>query len=214
MQKWVRGGYKEQMSPSHKKRIKPLIENLLCQGADDDRSETYHLGFSTRDSSSRIPSSSNGSKDNNSRRSFENQRRNKPSDSVFPPYRIMVVDDEPDNVKVMKRGLQQQGFNVDAYTDPLEALSSFERHKYDIVLTDIRMPKMDGIKLYEHLRKVDEEVVICFFTAYEHFRRDFEIMHPEEPTNCFIQKPISIDRLVSTIIKKMDERENRWRRRL
>jgi DNA-binding NtrC family response regulator len=76
------------------------------------------------------------------------------------------------------------------------------------------MPKMDGIKLYEHLRKVDQEVVICFFTAYEHFRRDFEIMHPEEPMGCFIQKPISIDRLVSTIIKKMDERENRWRRRL
>ena len=56
------------------------------------------------------------------------------------------------------------------------------------------------------------EAVVYFFTAYEHFRLDFEIMHPEEPPNCFVQKPVSIDRIVRAIIKKVDEQGIKWRR--
>jgi len=141
-------------------------------------------------------------------------RRDNAPDSAFPPYRIMVVDDEPDAVSVLKKGLERKGFHVVSYTNPLEALSNFARHRYDIVLTDIRMPQMNGIDFFKQLRAIDNEVLICFVTAYDQFRRDFEIAHPDEQIGCFIPKPISIDRLVSTITRKMEERENRWRGRI
>ena len=154
---------------------------------------------------------------NSDRKSPANHGKNNPNgdSSIFPPYKVMIVDDEADVVTVMKRGLQRHGFVVDGFTDPIEALSSFTRHKYDIVFTDVRMPNMDGIELQQQLRKVDEDVVICFVTAYEHFKQEFEIAHPEEDsTGCFIQKPISIDRLVTTITRKLDERDDKWRRKL
>jgi two-component SAPR family response regulator len=98
--------------------------------------------------------------------------------------------------------------------EDLEYLTNFARHRYEIVLTDIRMPQMSGIDLFRQLRAIDEEVLICFVTAYEQFRQEFEIAHPEEQVGCFIPKPISIDRLAGTIIRKMEERKNKWRRRI
>lgn len=153
----------------------------------------------------------NGSKQNRSN-NFRDRRDN-PPDSGHPLYRILVVDDEPDVVSVLKRGLEQNGFYVIGYTNPVEALSNFTRHSFDIVLTDIRMPQMNGLEFFKQLRAKDAEVLICFVTAYEQFRHDFELTYPEEQIGCFIPKPIRIDTLVSTISRKMEERESRWRRR-
>jgi two-component system C4-dicarboxylate transport response regulator DctD len=126
----------------------------------------------------------------------------------------MVVDDEPDVVGALKQGLERKGFDVVGFTNPIEALSNFSQHRYDIILTDIRMPQMNGIDLFRQLRAIDPEVLICFVTAYEQFRRDFELSHPEEQEGCFIPKPISIDRLAGMITRKMEERERRWRERI
>jgi len=156
------------------------------------------------------PKESNGNK----RKNNSADRRDNPPDLAFPPYRIMVVDDEPDAVNILKKGLERKGFHVAGYTNPVEALSNFARHQYDIVLTDIRMPQMNGIDFFRQLRARDNEVLICFVTAYEQFRHDFEIAHPEEQAGCFIPKPISVDRLVGMITRKMEERENRWRGRI
>jgi DNA-binding NtrC family response regulator len=126
----------------------------------------------------------------------------------------MVIDNEPDLVDVLKRGLMQRGFRVVGYTNPVVAVSKFARHDYEIVLTDIRMPHMSGIELFSQLRAIDDEVLICFVTAYEQYRQEFEIAHPEEQVGCFIPKPVTIDRLIGTITRKMEERESRWRRKI
>jgi CheY-like chemotaxis protein len=134
--------------------------------------------------------------------------------SEFPPYRILVVDDEPDVVDVLTKGLQRQGFHVIGFTDPQQALSNFERHKFDVVLTDIKMPNIDGIELYRRLRAIDSEVLICFVTTYEHFRNEFELTFSEEQVGCFILKPFTINKVVSTVARKMEERERMWRGRI
>ena len=144
---------------------------------------------------------------------FRDRRDNRP-DSGHPPYRILVVDDEPDVVNVLKRGLEQNGFYVIGYTNPVEALSNFTRHSFDIVLTDIRMPQMNGLEFFKQLRARDTEVLICFVTAYEQFRHDFDLAYPEEQIGCFIPKPIRIDTLLNTISRKMEERESTWRKRI
>ncbi|HEX5976881.1 MAG TPA: response regulator [Nitrososphaeraceae archaeon] len=62
--------------------------------------------------------------------------------------RILIVDDEPDIAQVLKMGLEQNGFAVDAYNNPLDATSNFKADLYDLLLIDIKMPKMNGFELY------------------------------------------------------------------
>jgi DNA-binding response OmpR family regulator len=63
------------------------------------------------------------------------------------PSRILLVDDEPDITSVTKRGLQSNGFEVNAFTDPAKALSNFKTGIYDLLLLDAKMPKIDGFEL-------------------------------------------------------------------
>ena len=72
--------------------------------------------------------------------------------------RILVVDDEPDLTMVCSLALQYHGFKVDTFNDSQEALSNFKPAYYDLVILDIKMPKMDGFELYEKIKKKDGEV--------------------------------------------------------
>ena len=65
--------------------------------------------------------------------------------------RIMVIDDEYDITFTLQAGLEDGGFDVNAFTDPELALSSYKPGLYDLVLIDIKMPKIDGFVLYELL---------------------------------------------------------------
>ena len=75
------------------------------------------------------------------------------------------MDDEPDIILVMKVVLDENGFKVDSYTDPSEALENFTSDLYDLVIFDVKMPEMDGFYLYEKIKKLDDNVKICFLTA-------------------------------------------------
>ncbi len=114
--------------------------------------------------------------------------------------RILIVDDEGDLAYVMQRGLKIAGFRVDAKTNPLDAIASFGKGKYDLLLLDIRMPEMNGFELYERLSQVDNRVKVCFLTAFdvEYFER-FRKRFPDTPKRCFIKKPVSIANLVKAI---------------
>jgi CheY-like chemotaxis protein len=81
--------------------------------------------------------------------------------------RILVVDDEPDLTMICSLALQYHGFKVDTFNDPQEALSNFKPGYYDLVILDIKMPKMDGFELYGKLKERDDKVMICFLTASE-----------------------------------------------
>jgi len=67
--------------------------------------------------------------------------------------RILLVDNEPDNTSVFSMGLQDEGFQVDAYNDSLLALSNFKSSFYNLSILDINMPKMNGFELYREIRK-------------------------------------------------------------
>ncbi|MGA7900643.1 MAG: response regulator, partial [Nitrososphaeraceae archaeon] len=60
--------------------------------------------------------------------------------------RILLVDDEPDIALAFRIGLEDNGFRVDAFDNPLKALSNFKADLYDLLLLDIKMPKMSGIE--------------------------------------------------------------------
>ncbi len=110
----------------------------------------------------------------------------------------MLVDDEPDIIHVVEVVLEDNGFLVDSYTDPTVALSNFRPGLYDLLLLDIRMPKMDGFELYQKMKEIDSNVKICFFTASELFYEEYRRIDglPRVDKEYFIQKPFKTKELV------------------
>lgn len=113
--------------------------------------------------------------------------------------RILIVDDEPDTTHVFKMGLEDNGFKVETFSDPEEALSAFTDGMYDLLLLDIKMPKMNGFELYEELRKRDNKAKVCFITAFEVYYQSLREQFPEVKIDCYIKKPIEIQDLVTRI---------------
>ena len=128
--------------------------------------------------------------------------------------RILLVDDEPDITTVFTLGLEDNGFKVDVFNDPIQALSDFKTGLYDLALIDYKMPNMNGFELYREIRKIDDKVKVCFVTAfevyYEELKNRFQpssIASPErkeEDVRCFISKPIDIDELVKRIKEELN----------
>lgn len=113
--------------------------------------------------------------------------------------RILLVDDEPDVTTPFKMGLEGTGYKVDAFNDPAEALSKFKVGVYDLLLLDIKMPKMNGFQLYEELEKLDRNAKVCFITAFEVYYRSLRELFPQIEIDCFIKKPIETEELVKRI---------------
>src|ERR671930_2050768 len=101
--------------------------------------------------------------------------------------RIFVVDDEPDVKLALKIALEENSFQVDAFDDPIIALDNFRKGTYDLLILDIVMPKMHGFELYREIRKIDNEVKICFLTAGEMY---YGVHADIFSQNEFIRKPI------------------------
>lgn len=113
--------------------------------------------------------------------------------------RIAVVDNEPDITAVLKKGLEHHGFAVDVFNDPQAALASFKPASYDLMIIDIRMPKINGFDLYRELKKKDADVKVCFLTAFEIYYEEFRKMFPTVDVRAFIRKPVSISNLVKQV---------------
>src|SRR5919199_568948 len=115
--------------------------------------------------------------------------------------RILIVDDETDINYTFEAVLEENGFVVDSLDDPVLALNSFKPDLYDLVLLDIKMPAMDGFKLYEEMKKIDNKFKVCFLTAsemfYEQYRPAHNIIIDEHYP--VIQKPIKNDELIRRI---------------
>jgi two-component system, OmpR family, response regulator ChvI len=128
-------------------------------------------------------------------------------------YRILFVDDELDIITTIKKGLEDNGFVVDAFTEPSQVLSAFRPELYDLLLIDVKMPQMNGFELYQELRKKaavldnKKDIKTCFITAYEVY---YEILKKDFPglnVGCFISKPIEIKDLVNRIREELEVKE-------
>ncbi|CAN5551693.1 hypothetical protein BH18THE2_BH18THE2_24080 [soil metagenome] len=122
------------------------------------------------------------------------------SNDTGPLRRILLVDDEVDIISVFKMILEMNGYEVDAYTNPSTALADFKPSFYGLLLLDIRMPTMNGFELYRKLRKIDEQVKVCFITAFEDYREEFKESFPMlDEYKYFIRKPKAIEDLVNHV---------------
>ena len=118
---------------------------------------------------------------------------------------ILLVDNEPDNISVLSMGLEDEGFKVDAFNDPILALSNFKPNFYALLILDINMPKMNGYELYKEIRKIDDKVKICILTASEIYNESLRVPPPQllDDVKCFIPKPIAIDDFVKKVKEQL-----------
>ena len=112
--------------------------------------------------------------------------------------KILFVDDEPDIIYSIKRVLEANGFVVDSYTDPILALSNFKPELYDLLILDIKMPKISGLDLCQKMKEIDSNVKICFLTASELFYEEYRRLdaYPSLDKAYFIQKPFRSEDLI------------------
>jgi len=132
--------------------------------------------------------------------------------SDMEPMKILVVDDEVPIREMIKKGLSQMGgFNVETAHNGLEAIERVEKDIFDLVLTDLKMPEMDGLELLKNIKGTRPEVMVILMTAYGSIETAVEAMRMG--ANDYITKPINFDDLLLHISKVQREslllKENR-----
>jgi two-component SAPR family response regulator len=122
--------------------------------------------------------------------------------------KVLVLDDDFDISILVKQILQKDGFNnVFSFTDPLLALEHFRiNHKdYSLIISDIRMPVMNGFQFVSEARKINPKVKILLMTAFEISDKEFARVLPKPKIDGLIRKPATskeILNIVSTVIKR------------
>jgi two-component system, OmpR family, response regulator ChvI len=120
--------------------------------------------------------------------------------------KLLIVDDEIDLALTFQKVLQENGFEVDSFNDPILALQRFKPHYYDLLILDIKMPAMNGFELYRNVRKIDDSVKVCFLTAlrelrdYDQYRKE---VSPKLGERYFVSKPIQNEELIIRVNEMM-----------
>ena len=124
--------------------------------------------------------------------------------------RILLVDNEPDIALAFKIGLEYNGFVVDAFNDPQIASANFKDGLYDLLLLDIKMPKMTGIEFYQRMKEIDKKVKLCFITASEiyYYEKITKELLPALGVRRLIRKPIKIEDLVKQLKQELELNNN------
>ena len=131
------------------------------------------------------------------------------------PEKILIVDDEPDMLKLLSMIIKEKTpYEVTTTNNPLEALELAKKGGFDLVITDLKMPGLDGMELLDAIKRVDEDIPLIIITAYGTVEAAAEAM--QKGGFDFITKPFRKEHILFTIDKAMKwlklERENRMLR--
>lgn len=120
--------------------------------------------------------------------------------------KILIVDDEKDMLALLKRIiLEGTDHELITETDPLRAFELFRSDGFDLVITDLKMPKMDGIKLLEAIKDINPDVSIIILTAYATIETAVEAI--QKGAYDYLTKPFRRERILLTIDKVMKWQE-------
>jgi two-component system, NtrC family, response regulator HydG len=114
-----------------------------------------------------------------------------------PHGRILLVDDNPDFGLWATKVLMARGHEVQHVLDPVTGLQQLEAEHWDLVITDVEMPRMTGLEFLDRVRRLDPTLPVAVITAHPTIDRAFRAMR--QPGTEFIQKPITADDFATKI---------------
>ncbi len=117
--------------------------------------------------------------------------------------KILVIDDERSIRNTLKEILEFEKFEVDVAEDGPEGLEKIEKNGFDVVLCDIKMPRMDGLEVLEHILKTDPDITVVMISG--HGTIDTAVEAIKKGAFDFISKPLDLNRLLITIRNAMDK---------
>jgi signal transduction histidine kinase len=118
--------------------------------------------------------------------------------------RILVVDDEPPVLLTLKAILEQEGYAVDAAAEGATALRMVREHRYDLVLTDLKMPGVDGMAVLKGVRNLSPETVTVMLTGYGSLDSALEAV--QQGAYEYLLKPVEIPHLKLVVQRSLERK--------
>ncbi len=118
--------------------------------------------------------------------------------------KILVVDDEPSILKLLKEALTQWGYQVECVGTGAEALEAIRTGLYDAAITDIRMPEMSGLDLLREIKRHDESIEVIVMTGYPTISSAVEAL--KEGAYDYLSKPLILDELRHLMARVTEKR--------
>lgn len=123
------------------------------------------------------------------------------------PPAIIVIDDEQELVSIFKEFLERTGYNVISFTDPFIALEYFKNNpnNHSLVITDFRMPRLNGLVLAKNIRMMNDKIRIFLMTAFDMGDLYDKSEFTEAKIDKILQKPIRFSYLKGIIKEAIDQ---------
>ncbi|HEU4824114.1 MAG TPA: response regulator, partial [Nitrososphaeraceae archaeon] len=108
------------------------------------------------------------------------QDSRRPTERQQKAFSLLLIDDDKDILTVLKQSLELKGMNTYGFTNPILAVEHFRNNaaNYDMVITDIRMPQMNGFQVARAVKEIRSDIKLAFITAFEINRSEFEKVLP------------------------------------
>jgi two-component system response regulator (stage 0 sporulation protein F) len=126
---------------------------------------------------------------------------------VLETASILVVDDEENAREGLSKILSKEGYRVETAANGKEAIDSLKSQRYDLVITDMRMPLMDGFEVLREIKKMDENIGVIMITAYGEVESYLEAMNMGAFE--YINKPVRVNELKRVITKVLEARQKK-----
>ncbi|MCF7919707.1 MAG: response regulator [Candidatus Cloacimonetes bacterium] len=110
---------------------------------------------------------------------------------------IMVIDDNEFTLKSISYALKMGGFPNQGFNDPEEALCKYDKNIYELVITDFRMPKLNGIEVLTLILEMDKEAKVIIYSAFAD--EEIQVEAKKRGAFLFMKKPFNYESLIETI---------------
>ncbi len=123
--------------------------------------------------------------------------------------KIALIDDELDTLAIMKDTLKPTGYLCHTFNNPITALEEIKKSKYDIIVTDIKMPELNGIEVLKSIKKDNSDSYVIVITGYSEAISAVEAL--KNGAYAFFRKPLSFQELIEafeSIAQEMEQNSN------
>jgi two-component system response regulator PilR (NtrC family) len=120
--------------------------------------------------------------------------------------KILIVDDELDVLETLPEVVRSWGHQTSAAKNGIEALLALQQQTFDFIVTDVKMPEMDGMELLQKIQEIDKNVMVIFLTGYPSL--DSAITAMRSGAYDYLVKPVNLDELKLRIERGLERKEH------